>query len=86
MPLPKKDFRGQTANLSMMELRSAPGDAIDRVSHGMTVNIEKNGKCVARLVPPEQHSDDSVVHPDGTITGAIPLTYRMNLGNGGYGS
>jgi len=85
MPLPKKDYRGQLAKLSMMELRKAPGDAVDRVEHGMRIDIEKNGKIIAALVPADEAADNTVIHPDGTITGAIPLTFRKNLGNGGYG-
>ena len=85
MPLPKKDFRGQTASLTMMELRSAPGEAIDRVAHGMVIHITKGDKYVADLGPPGSFESDTVVHSDGTITGQIPLTYRAKLGNGGYG-
>jgi antitoxin (DNA-binding transcriptional repressor) of toxin-antitoxin stability system len=83
-PLPKKDFRGQSATLSMMELRKRPGDAVDRVEYGMRIDIEKNGKLIASLVPPDG-AGDTVIYPDGRISGAIPLTFRLNLGSGGYG-
>jgi len=85
MSLPRKDFRGQRATVSMMELRSRPGDAIDRVTHGMTVDIEKNGVHVASLVPADSVSDTTEIMPNGNIVGPIPLTFRRNLGNGGYG-
>lgn len=85
MSLPLKDFRGQSATINMMELRAAPGDAIDRVAHGMAITIEKNGKPVAVLTP-FGPSDMTVIHSDGSIHGPIPLTFRRNLGSGGYGS
>lgn len=85
MRLPPKDFRGQTATLSMMDLRAAPGDAIDRVAHGMIITIEKSGKAVAVLVP-SKPDDITEIRPDGSINGSIPLTFRRNLGGGGYGS
>lgn len=83
MPLPRKDYRGQRVKLSMMELRSNPGEAMDFVAHGLTIEIERNGKQVAMLVPPESFGE-TVVHRDGTITGEIPLTYRLDLGSCGY--
>lgn len=85
MPLPKKDFRGKRAKITMMELRSQPGEVIDSVSHGMVVDIEKSGKLVATLSPPAESEDTTTIHPNGTISGAVPLTFRRNLGNGGYG-
>jgi hypothetical protein len=84
MPFPKRDYRGQTTKLSMMELRSNPGEAMDFVAHGLVIEIERSGKHVATLCPPKSFGE-TVVHRDGTITGEIPLTFHRVLGNGGYG-
>lgn len=69
----------------MMELRSAPGEVIDCVARGMTVEVEKNGKKVGTIVPADTDRDTTVIAPNGDISGPIPLTFRRNLGNGGYG-
>ena len=93
MSLPTKNFRGQAVTITITELRSALGDVMDRVAHGMIVTVEKNGKSVAVLAPPTRpQSEEVVVWPDGSIDGPLPLTFRSNLvtfrsnlGNGGYG-
>lgn len=79
MSLPKKDWRGQSASVSMMEFRKTPGEVLERVAHGMVVHVEKNGKRIASIVPFDGHGD-TTIHPDGTITGEVPLTFRRNLG------
>jgi hypothetical protein len=85
MPLPKLDFTGQQATITMMELRANPGEVIDSVRNGLAVNIQKNGKTVAVLARSNHDTDTTVIHEDGTISGPVPLTLRRNLGSGGYG-
>jgi prevent-host-death family protein len=80
MSLPAKDYRGQSASVTMMELRARPGDLLDRVEHGLTVYIEKNGKRIAALVPINEADENTVINRNGKITGRIPLTFRKNLG------
>lgn len=74
MSMPRKDFSGQEATVSMMELRAGPGDIIDRVAAGMTVHVEKNGRRVASIVPTE-----TIIASDGSYTGARPLTMGLKL-------
>jgi len=80
LPIPTKNFRGRNATITMMEFRAQPGEVIDLVSHGMTIRVEKSGKHVATIVPPDYDSESTEITPDGKICGAVPLTYRRNLG------
>jgi prevent-host-death family protein len=84
MPLPKRDLRGQRATITMTELRSNPREVIDSVAHGLTVGITKKGKEVA-VLSQSDNSQETVIRPDGSIEGPIPLTHGRNLGSGGYG-
>ena len=84
MPIPKPNFTGQRARITMMELRASPGEVVESVRNGMTIDIEKNGKPVAVLAPSDANAD-TVIHSNGSITGPVPLTYRRNLGSGLYG-
>lgn len=85
MPIPKIDFTGRRVSITMTELRSTPGEVIDSVRHGLTVDIEKNGKVVATLSRSSESCYSTIIHSDGSISGPIPLTFRRDLGNGGYG-
>lgn len=75
MSLPQLDFTGQVATVTVMELRAGPGDIIDRVARGLTVHITKHGRHVATL-----SAAPTVIHPDGSWSGAKPLTMGLKLG------
>lgn len=77
MSLPRKYYAGQLFNLTMMELRALPGEVIDRVRYGAIARIFKNGRHVASIVPPETEAETTIIHPDGSWTGATPLTFRQ---------
>lgn len=82
MPIPKLSFVGETATITMMELRSNPGEILDRVSRGLEVRITKQGKWIATLRAPSLSDDDTIVvrHDGTTEDGRKPLTFRLNLG------
>ena len=88
MPIPKLSFVGETATVTMMELRSNPGEILDRVSRGLTVNVTKSGKWVATIRAPSlaaRDDDTIIIRPDGTTEcGRKPLTFGLDLG-GEYG-
>jgi antitoxin (DNA-binding transcriptional repressor) of toxin-antitoxin stability system len=73
--LPKLDFTGEEAEVTMTEFRSEPGELIDRVRRGLTVHITKNGQRVATM-----KASDPIIHSDGHIEGAKPLTFGIDLG------
>lgn len=89
MPIPKLSFVGETATVTMMELRSNPGEILDRVSRGLTVHVTKSGKWVATMKAPAlavSDDDTIVVASDGTTAhGRKPLTFGLDLG-GEYGA
>jgi len=88
MSIPKLSFIGETAIVTMMELRSNPGDIFDCVSRGLTVRVTKSGKWIATIQAPSlatSNDDTIIVRRDGTTEdGRKPLTFRLDLG-GEYG-
>jgi len=86
MTLPKRDYAGKEAVISMMELRAKPGEVMACAEAGLVIHVEKSGKHIASITPACAIGDFTEIHPDGSITGPVPLTLRRNLGNGGYGS
>lgn len=83
MPMPPKNYHGQEATVSMMELRRSPGDIVDRVSCGMTVHLEKNGIQIATIIPQWNKivdCDVCIIQHNGSISGKPPVTFRCPLG------
>ena len=82
MPIPKLNFAGEVATITMMELRKQPGEIMDRVTRGLTVYVTKSGRAVAKLVPFSRPDDETIiVRPDGsTVDGRKPLTFGLDLG------
>lgn len=77
MPLPKRNLRGQTCTVTMMELRAQPGEVLDAVRDGMLVRITRQGKHVATMMPPGYDPDaPTIIHPDGSFEGPPPLSFR----------
>lgn len=67
--------------ITMEQFRKEPGEyrrAVQREGRSFLVTYQ--GKPAMRLLPPEE----TIVLPDGTFVGEPPVTFRMNLGNGGY--
>ncbi len=76
MAVTRKDYSGQTATVTMMQFRREPGDVLEFARYGGTVNITKNGKHIASLVPAP-----TVINSDGTWAGKKPLTFGLDLGS-----
>lgn len=49
--IPKWDTAGQEATITMMQLRSQPGEVLDFIVAGGTVHITRQGKNVATITP-----------------------------------
>ena len=64
--------------ITMMDLRKRPGEYAHEVyKHGESFLVTNQGRPVFKMVPVEE---ETIIHPDGTITGPKPLTFRENLG------
>lgn len=74
MSLRKISFWGQRARVTMMELRTEPGEIFDRVKRGMVIEVTKSGKVVGVISPPPLLGDaDCIVHSDGSWEGERPI-------------
>lgn len=65
--------------ITMMELRSQPGEVLRAVEvDRRTITITKHGHVAAKLAPATE--EPTVIHPDGSIEGEMPITFRRDLG------
>jgi prevent-host-death family protein len=79
MSLPKRNRKGETHQITMMELRSQPGEVLDAARDGAIIHITKNGTHIATLVGADSGLVDDIIiiRPDGTtVGGQKPLTWR----------
>jgi prevent-host-death family protein len=66
--------------LTLSEFRKEPGEVIREVNkQGKSFLLTKSGTPVARLISVE---DVVVIHSDGTVTGELPVTFKVHLGDG----
>jgi prevent-host-death family protein len=64
--------------ITLTEFRAEPGERIRDVQrHGRSFLLTKAGKPAAKLVPVD---DATLVTPDGTIRGELPVTFKAPLG------
>jgi hypothetical protein len=69
--------------ITMMQLRQSPGEYAFRVrADRESFLVTYQGKPCFKMVPVD---DATVIHPDGSIKGAKPLTFGIDLG-GEYSS
>ena len=65
--------------ITLTEFRSEPGERIrDVQKEGRSFLLTKAGKPAAKLVPVD---DVTIVEPDGTVRGEMPVTFRTPLGD-----
>lgn len=63
-----KALRGQLETISMMDLRSGPGDVIKQIQMGKTYILTHAGKAVAVMQPLPGDTLSMTIHSDGTVS------------------
>ena len=61
------NFEGQIEKITMMDLRSRPGEVMTAVSYGKTYLIQRNGQTLAVLSKPPGNTLTMVVNGKGEI-------------------